>query len=93
MIGKAILRLRIVPNARRSEVVGVHGDAVKVKVQAPAMDGKANEALRDFLAEVLTVPARAVEIVAGEKSRDKVVAIADLETDEARRRLLGKSQP
>jgi len=85
--------LRIVPNARRSEVVGVHGDAIKVKVQAPAMDGKANEALCDFLAEALAVPRRAVEIVAGQKSRDKLVAIADLETDEARRRLLGKLQP
>jgi hypothetical protein len=90
LIGKAVLRLRIVPNARRSEVVGVHGDAIKVKVQAPAMDGKANAALREFLAGALAVPGRAVEIVAGEKSRDKVVAIADLETDEARRRLLSK---
>ncbi len=79
------------PNARRSEVVGVHGDAIKIKVQAPAMDGKANEALREFLAETLAVPARAVEIIAGEKSRDKVVAIADLETEEAKQRLFGES--
>lgn len=89
----AVLRLRIVPNARRSEVVGVHGDAIKVKVQAPAMDGKANAALRDFLADTLAVPGRTVEIVAGEKSRDKVVAIANMETDEARRRLLSKLDP
>jgi uncharacterized protein (TIGR00251 family) len=88
---KATLRLRIVPNARRSEVVGTHGDAIKVKVQAPAVEGKANEALREFLADLLEVPARSVEIIVGEKSRDKVVAIADLETEEARRRLLGKS--
>lgn len=81
------------PNARRSEVVGVHGDAIKIKVQAPAMDGKANEALREFLAETLAVPGRAVEIVAGEKSRDKLVAVADMETDEAKRRLLGESEP
>lgn len=91
MAAKAILRLRIVPNARRSEVVGVHGDAIKVKVQAPAMDGKANEALREFLAEALGVSVRDVEIVTGEKSRDKVVAVADWETDEAKRRLLGES--
>ncbi len=84
----AVLRLRIVPNAKRSEVVGVHGDAVKVKVQAPAMDGKANEALVDFLAEKIGVPRRAVQIVAGEKSRDKSVAVAELDEDEARRRLL-----
>ncbi|MEP6670799.1 MAG: DUF167 domain-containing protein [Chthoniobacter sp.] len=86
---KAILRLRVVPNARRSEVVGVHGDAIKVKIQAPAVEGKANEALRDFLAERLQVPARAVEIISGGKSRDKVVAVEGLETVEARNRLLG----
>jgi uncharacterized protein len=85
----AVLRLRVVPNAKRSEVVGVHGDAIKVKVQAPAMDGKANEALLEFLAGKLAVPRRAVQLVAGEKSRDKTVSIAELDADEARRRLLG----
>jgi uncharacterized protein len=85
---KAILRLRVVPNARRSEVVGVHGEAIKVKVQAPAVEGKANEALREFLGERLDVPARAVEIISGEKSRDKMVAIEGWETAEARARLL-----
>ncbi|MEI9894319.1 MAG: DUF167 domain-containing protein [Chthoniobacter sp.] len=85
---KALLRLRVVPNARRSEVVGIHGEAIKVKVQAPAVEGKANEALRDFLAARLEVPARAVEIVSGGKSRDKIVAVEGLETDEARERLL-----
>ncbi len=83
--------MRIVPNARCSEVVGVYGDAIKVKVQAPAMDGKANEALREFLAEVFAVSVRDVEIVAGEKSRDKMVSIADLDAEEAKKRLLGKS--
>jgi uncharacterized protein (TIGR00251 family) len=88
---KAILRLRVVPNARRSEVVGVHGEAIKVKVQAPAVEGKANEALREFLAERLDVPARAVEIISGGKSRDKMVAVEGLETAQARERLLGEN--
>ena len=83
-----ILRLRVVPNARRSEVVGIYGEAIKVKVQAPAVEGKANEALRTFLAERLDVPTRAVEIMGGEKSRDKLVAVEGLEMDEARQRLL-----
>jgi uncharacterized protein (TIGR00251 family) len=52
----AALKLRIVPNARHSEVVGEYGDAVKVKVAAPAVDGKANAALLEFLAEKLGVP-------------------------------------
>lgn len=89
MGAKAVLKLRIVPNARRSEVVGTHGDAIKVKVQAPPVDGKANEALREFLAEQLQIPARSVEIIGGEKSRDKTVAIADLDVSAARERLLG----
>ncbi len=83
------MRLRVVPNAKRSEVVGIHGDAIKVKVQAPAMDGKANEALLEFLAETMGVPRRAVQIVAGERSRDKTISVAELDADEARRRLLG----
>jgi uncharacterized protein len=82
------LRLRIVPNARRSEVVGEHGDALKIKIQAPALEGKANEALRDFLAERLDLPTNAIELVAGHKSRDKTVAITGLNTDEVRARLL-----
>ena len=88
----AVLRLRVVPNAKRSEVVGVHGDAIKVKVQAPAMDGKANEALVEFLAEKMGVSRRAVQLVAGEKSRDKTISIADLDGDEARRRLLAETE-
>ena len=85
---RAVLRLRVVPNARRSEVVGVHGEAIKVKVQAPAVEGKANEALRVFLAERLNIPAREVEIVGGEKSRDKCVAVEGLGLEQVRQRLL-----
>jgi uncharacterized protein (TIGR00251 family) len=86
---RTLLRLKIVPNARRSEVVGEHGDAIKIKVQAPALDGKANAALLDFLAEALAIPIRTLELTAGEKSRDKTVAISGLEMTEIRGRLLG----
>jgi len=85
---KALLRLRIVPNARRSEVVGEYGEAIKVKVQAPAVEGKANEALRSFLAEALQIPARDIELISGGKSRDKMVAIMGLELATVRARLL-----
>jgi uncharacterized protein (TIGR00251 family) len=84
----AALKLRIVPNARHSEVVGEYGDAVKVKVAAPAVDGKANAALLEFLAEKLGVPEGTLSIVGGEKSRDKLLEIQGLEVEEARRRLL-----
>jgi uncharacterized protein (TIGR00251 family) len=84
---KTLLRLRIVPNARRSEIVGAYGEAIKIKVQAPAVEGKANEALREFLAESLRVPLRCIELVAGEKSRDKSVAITGLSAEEVQSRL------
>lgn len=84
----ASLKLRIVPNAKRAEVVGEYGDAVKVKVAAPAVDGKANSALLEFLAEKIGVSARVVSLLMGEKSRDKVIAVEGVETDELRKRLL-----
>jgi uncharacterized protein (TIGR00251 family) len=82
------LRLRIVPNAKRSEVVGSHGEAIKVKIAAPALEGKANQELIEFLADKLGVPRRNVTLASGEKSRDKVVAIEGLEEAVARGRLV-----
>jgi uncharacterized protein (TIGR00251 family) len=84
----AVLKLRIVPNARRSEVVGEHGDAVKVKVAAPAVDGKANAALLKFIAEKLGVSTRSLTLVSGEKSRDKLLEISEMDPESARRLLL-----
>jgi len=78
----------VVPNAKRSEVVGEHGEAIKVKIQAAAMDGKANDAVLAFLAKKFGIPRRDVALVAGEKSRDKTVTIEGLDPVEARRRLL-----
>lgn len=82
------LKLRIVPNAKRNEVVGEYGEAVKLKVAAPAVEGKANEALLEFVAGKLGLHPRSVSLVGGAKSRDKVVAIEGIEAAEARRRLL-----
>jgi uncharacterized protein (TIGR00251 family) len=82
-----VLRVRVVPNAKRSEVVGLHGGAIKIKIQAPAQEGRANAALLEFLAEKLGVPVRQVTLLAGEKSRDKILAIEGLEQADARQRL------
>lgn len=81
------LRLRAVPNAKRSEFVGRHGDALRVKIAAPALEGRANDELVEFLAEALGVSRRDVTLVSGEKSRDKVVAVVGLDEAEAIRRL------
>ena len=83
------LALRVVPNSKRSALAGRHGDAFKVKIQAPAVDGKANAALLAFLAETLGVKESAVRLVSGATSRDKAVEVAGLSLAEAERRLAG----
>jgi uncharacterized protein len=77
------------PRASRTEVAGPYGDAVRLRLTAPPVDGAANEALVSFLAERLEVPRSAVRIEAGASSRSKVVAIDGIDPDTAARRLFG----
>ena len=70
-----ILDLHVQPGASRTEFAGKHGERVKVRLQARAVDGKANEALIEFLAAYYKVPKRSVRITAGLKSRQKRVVI------------------
>jgi uncharacterized protein len=70
-----ILDLHVQPGAARTEFAGKHGERLKVRLQARAVEGKANEALIDFLAAHFRVPRRNVRIVSGLKSRQKRVQI------------------
>jgi uncharacterized protein len=72
------LELKTIPNAPRDAIAGWLGGALKVKVHAPALDGRANEALLAFLAAELGLPRRAVTLIRGEKSRHKVVRLDGL---------------
>ena len=81
------LAVKAVPNAPVSACAGWLGGSLRVKVRAPALDGRANEALCAFLAGELGLPRRAVSLLRGEKSRQKVVRIDGLPADEVRRRL------
>jgi uncharacterized protein (TIGR00251 family) len=83
----AILRVHVVPNAKSDSVVGEHGGAVKIKLRAPAVGGKANAALIRFLAEQMKLPLYAIVLKHGEKSRDKVIQIHGLSEDDVRNRL------
>ena len=85
-----ILRFHIVPNAKVNKVVGEHGAAIKIKLRAPAVEGKANAALRRFLAEELRISQRQIVLERGEKSREKVIRIEGLSEETARERLLAK---
>jgi uncharacterized protein (TIGR00251 family) len=69
------LRLHVQPGARRSEIAGVHGAALKVRIAAPATDNKANAALIEFLSETLDVPRSAVSIRLGVTGRRKTVEV------------------
>ncbi|MCL2656707.1 MAG: DUF167 family protein [Betaproteobacteria bacterium] len=73
--GSLILNLHIQPGAKRSELVGLHGDALKIRLAAPPVEGKANAALISFLADLLDVPKTAVSLEAGASSRRKRVRV------------------
>ena len=68
-------------------VVGQHGDAIKINLRAPAVEGRANAALRCFLAEELKIPEHAIALERGRKSRHKLIRIDGLAEEEVRRRL------
>jgi len=71
-----LLHILVQPRASRSEIVGPHGDMLKIRLAAPPVDGAANEELVRFLAKELGVPQRAIEIVAGLSSRRKTIRVA-----------------
>jgi uncharacterized protein (TIGR00251 family) len=75
-----VLNLHIQPRASKSEVCGVQGDALKIRLTSPPVDGAANKLCREFLAELFRVPRSAVEILSGETSRHKRVKIIDCDT-------------
>ena len=70
---RARISVRVQPRAARTEVVGMHGGAIRIRLTAPPVDNAANEALVKFLAERLNVPRHQVRIVAGLSSRSKIV--------------------
>lgn len=72
------LEIKAIPNAPRNEVIGWLGDALKVKIHAPALEGKANQELCEFLASTLGLHKRAVRLLQGETSRKKVIEITGL---------------
>jgi uncharacterized protein len=80
--------VRVQPGAKRNAVVGLHGDAVKIALSAPPVDGKANEALIAFVAESVGLPRARVSLVAGTASRSKVLRITGKSAAEVRAALL-----
>jgi uncharacterized protein len=86
--GAVRITIYVQPRASRTEVAGEHGDAIKLRVAAPPVDGEANLEVRRFLARLFGVPASAVELVAGESSRRKTIEVAGIDAATARAKLL-----
>ena len=88
----ATFSVRVQPRARKNAVVGEIGEALKVALTAPPVEGRANDACIQFLAAFLNVPRASVTITAGQTSRKKVIRVADLSAEELRRRLFPVDQ-
>jgi uncharacterized protein (TIGR00251 family) len=86
--GKITLTLHIQPAAKKTEVAGLYGDALKIRLAAPPVDGKANAALISFVAERLALAKSAVILKSGQTSRRKVLEVSAAPADAAQR-LLG----
>jgi uncharacterized protein (TIGR00251 family) len=85
--GGAVFLVKVVPRASRNEIAGVQGEAVRVRLTAPPVEGAANRALVKLLAETLKVPERDIQIMAGHTGRQKVVRVAGLSARELDARL------
>lgn len=77
--GRITLTLHIQPGAKKTETAGLHGDALKIRLAAPPVDGKANEALIKFIAEALNLPKSVVNLKSGQTARRKVLEISGVD--------------
>jgi uncharacterized protein len=85
------LALRVVPGASKTEVCEEKAGALKIRLQAPPREGKANKALEQFLSDALGVARRDIRLLAGARARTKRVAIAGIAPEDARARLLARA--
>jgi uncharacterized protein (TIGR00251 family) len=77
----ATFAVKVHPRARKNAITGEIGDALKLALTAPPVDGKANQACIDFFAKLLKVPRSSVTIASGQNSRNKVIRVAGLSAD------------
>jgi uncharacterized protein len=85
--GGVIFAVKVHPRAKKNAVTGEVGDALKVSLTAPPIDGKANSACVDFFAKLLKVPRSSVTIASGQTSRGKVIRVVGLSADEVRKHI------
>jgi len=83
--GSVIISVRVQPRAPRTNIVGELGGALKIRLAAPPVDGEANEELIRFLAQIFNLPRKEIEIISGEKSRNKQLRINGISVEQIRR--------
>lgn len=83
--GGVRIDVRVQPRAKRNEIAGWHGDAIKVRLTAVPEDGRANEALVELLATAFARPHRSIRIISGARSRTKIVEIDGIAAADVRR--------
>ena len=83
----AILTVYVQPNVSTTECVGIHGDALKIRVAAPPVDGAANEELLRVLVKLFNVPRAAIDLISGATNKNKVVRVRGISLDEAARKI------
>jgi len=83
----AKLKIRVIPNARKTEFSGSRGDEIVLRLNAPAMEGRANAAAVEFLSRFFGVSRSAVVIIGGERSRHKIIEIVGLKNGDLERKL------
>ncbi len=81
------IAVRVQPRASRNRIEGIHGGRVKIRLTAPPIEGAANKALVEFLADVLHVPKRHIAIVQGHRGREKVVEVEGVPPEDVKRAL------
>ena len=86
-----MLKIRVIPNAKKTQFSGRREEELVLRLNAPALEGKANRAAMDFLADALDVGRSTVVLVSGEKSRHKIFEIVGLDGSDVERRLARSS--
>jgi len=79
--------VKVHPRARKNQITGTVGEALKLALTAPPVEGRANEAVVEFFAEFFDIPRSSVTIASGETSRNKVIRVSGISADAVRRRL------
>ena len=86
----AALAIRVTPRSSKNEITEIMNDGtIRIRLTAPPVEGRANEALVTFLAEVLDIPKSRIEIVAGEAGRDKLVSVLGMDAESVHSKILG----